>query len=73
MTAKRAALAELLIGCALLAMGAVVHWWARQLLWIMIYPPPVEKQILDVLPYALIIVGAVLIIDSARRFSRKAE
>ena len=66
-------MAELLIGLLLLAIGAVVNWWARQLVWIMIYPPPAEKQIFDVLPYALIIVGAVLIIDSARRFSRKAE
>jgi cytochrome c-type biogenesis protein CcmH/NrfF len=39
----------------------------------MIYPPPAEKQILDVLPYALIVIGIVLIIDSARRFPRKAK
>ncbi len=73
MNGKRAALAELLIGLVLFAIGAVVYWWARQLVWIMIYPPPAEKQILDVLPYALIVIGIVLIIDSARRFPRKAK
>jgi len=71
MNGKKAALAELLIGLLMLAIGAVVYWWARQLLWIMIYPPPVEKQILDVLPYALWIIGMVVIMDSTRRFSRK--
>lgn len=71
MNGKKAALAELLIGLLMLAIGAVVYWWARQLLWIMIYPSPVEKQILDVLPYALWIIGMVVIMDSARRFSRK--
>lgn len=72
MNGKRAALAELLIGLLLLAFGAVVYWWASQLVWIMIYPPPAEKQIFDVLPYALILIGILLIMDSARRFPRKA-
>jgi len=54
----------------LLIVGVAVYWWTSQLFWIMIYPPPVEKQILDVLPYITWMVGAVLILDSIRRFFR---
>jgi len=68
MRVRRAAIIELLIGLVLLIVGVAVYWWTSQLFWIMIYPPPVEKQILDVLPYIAWIVGAALILDSIRRF-----
>ena len=68
MRVRRAAIIELLIGLVLLIVGVAVYWWTSQLFWIMIYPPPVEKQILDVLPYITWIVGAALILDSIRRF-----
>jgi len=68
MRVRGAAIVELLIGLVLLIVGVAVYWWTSQLFWIMIYPPPVEKQILDVLPYITWIVGAALILDSIRRF-----
>jgi len=70
MRVRGAAIVELLIGLVLLIVGVAVYWWTSQLFWIMIYPPPVEKQILDVLPYITWMVGAVLILDSIRRFFR---
>lgn len=67
MSSKRAAIVELLVGLVLLIVGVAVYWWARQLFWIMTYPPPIEKQILDALPYVAWVIGAVLVLDSIRR------
>jgi len=66
MSGKRVAIIELFIGLVLWIIGAAVYWWSRQLFWILIYPPPIEKQILDVLPYVIWIFGIVMIIDSIR-------
>jgi hypothetical protein len=48
-------------------LAAGLYWWSRQLLWIMIYPPPIEKQIMDISPYVVGILGVILIIDSLRK------
>jgi len=69
-SSKRVAIVELLIGLAFLIVGVAVYWYARQLFWMMIYPPPIEKQILDVLPYVTWTIGAVLVLDSIKRFFR---
>lgn len=68
MSGKRVAIIELFIGLVLWIIGVAVYWWARQLFWILIYPPPMEKRILDVLPYVIWIIGIVMIIDSIRRW-----
>jgi len=68
MSGKRVVIIELFIGLVLWIIGVAVYWWARQLFWILIYPPPIEKQILDVLPYVFWIIGIVIIIDSIRRW-----
>jgi len=70
MSWKRAAFIKLFIGLVLLVIGAAVHWWARQLVWITIYPPPIKKQILDVLPYLFWVSGVVLTLGSTRRLLR---
>jgi len=64
---KTIAITEFLAGILFLIIGAAVQIWTRQLYWIMIYPPPIQKQILDVLPYAIWAVSALLILDSVRR------
>lgn len=35
--------------------------------WITVYPPPLEKQILDLLPLLLWVSGTILIVDASRR------
>ncbi len=58
---------ELLVGTISLIAGLAIYLWAMQLVWITIYPPPIEKRILDILPYIIWAGGIVLIIDSIRR------
>ena len=67
MRVRKTTIIEGLIGLALLMLAAVLYWWSRQLVWIMIYPPPIEKQIMDISPYVVGILGVILIIDSLRR------
>jgi hypothetical protein len=57
MTRERYVIIEFLFGVILLAVGAVIYWWKNQLIWILIYPPPIEKQVLDVVPCIFWIVG----------------
>ena len=64
---KRIMIVEMAVGLSLLLIGFTVYWWAQQLVWILIYPPPVEKQILDVAPYLISLIGVVIVLDSIRR------
>lgn len=59
---------ELVIGVALFAIGCAVYVWSGQLIWIQIYPPPIEKQLLDIAPFALWLLGGALTLDAMRRF-----
>jgi len=58
---------EIIIGLFLITLGALIHWWSKKLVWIMIYPPPIQKQILNILPYLLWTIGIVLILDYIRK------
>ena len=68
MSGKSVAIIEGIIGLILLIAGAADYWWSRQLVWIMTYPPPIQKQVIDILPYIVSIIGMILIIDSFRRY-----
>jgi len=58
---------EVSAGVVIIVVGVVVQLWSRQLAWIAVYPPPLGKQILDVLPYVLWVLGAALVADGIRR------
>jgi len=58
---------EVSLGLILIVIGFILLWWSRQLVWIQIYPPPWEKQLIESLPWIFWILGALLIIDGLRR------
>jgi hypothetical protein len=58
---------EIIIGLFLTTLGALIQWWSKKLAWIMIHPPPIKKQILNILPYLLWAIGIVLILDYIRK------
>lgn len=58
---------ELAAGLVLLVVGGVVYWWARGLYWIATYPEPIEKRVIEALPFAAWLIGAFLLIDLLRR------
>ena len=58
---------ELCIGLVMLVIGVLVDWWSRQLVWIEIYPPPLAKQIIGLLPTLFWIVSIILLVDGMRR------
>jgi hypothetical protein len=67
MEGKRVGVIEIGIGCLFIMLGLFVWWWVTHLLWILIYPPPLAKQVLDSLPFVCWIVGALLLLDGIRR------
>jgi hypothetical protein len=67
MEGKRVGVIEIDIGCLFIMLGLFVWWWVTHLLWILIYPPPLAKQVLDSLPFVCWIVGALLLLDGIRR------
>jgi len=73
MEIKKVYIVELIAGFVLIIIGLLVYWWASQLFWILIYPPPTLKIILDILPYILWLIGAVLILDSIRRIRAESS
>jgi hypothetical protein len=58
---------EICIGLLLIIIGFIVWWWSTHLLWILIYPPPLAKQLIDGLPFVFWSLGALLFIDGMRR------
>jgi hypothetical protein len=58
---------ESCIGLLLIIIGFIVWWWSTHLLWILIYPPPLAKQLIDGLPFVFWSLGALLFIDGMRR------
>lgn len=57
---------ELAAGVAMIMSGFAVSHWASTITWITVYPPPLEKQLLDLLPLLLWVSGIALIIDAGR-------
>ncbi|MCW4041394.1 MAG: hypothetical protein NWE83_11680 [Candidatus Bathyarchaeota archaeon] len=61
------------IGGILIVIGLILHWWSTQLLWILVYPPPFAKQLLEILPYVFWIIGVVLVIYNLRKVMMSKE
>jgi hypothetical protein len=59
---------EMIIGLLLIIAGYLLYWWSTSLLWILIYPPPFEKQLISIFSFLLIVLGILLVIDGFRRF-----
>jgi len=71
MESKKTQLIEFFLGLLLIVIGSILLWWSRQLVWIQIYPPPWEKQLIETLPFAFWILGALLMIDGVRRMIKR--
>jgi hypothetical protein len=67
MAKKRVMFVEICIGLLLIIIGLIVWWWSRQLLWILIYPPPLTKQLIESLPIICWGLGILLVMDGVRR------
>lgn len=62
---------EILLGIGLITLGFKVYFWAKSLFWILIYPPPLRKQIIEASPFFLWLIGVFLLADGIRRLVRK--
>lgn len=58
---------EIFLGIVFVVAGIYVCFWAAKTVWIMIYPPPKEKQIIEALPYLFWLIGVFLVGDGIRR------
>ncbi len=67
MSDERKHFIEICTGLVLIVIGFLLDWWSKQLLWIKIYPPPLAKQIIEVLPFFFWGLSALLIVDGVRR------
>jgi len=68
MNPKNIARLEAILGVVLLVVAVFVYWWVSQIYWIAVYPQPFQKQVLNVLPYAIAGLGIVLLLDAIRRW-----
>jgi len=67
MTVKRIQYFEAASGFFLILLGFFIWWWSTQLIWILIYPQPLEKTLIEVMPFVFWTIGLVLIVDGLRR------
>jgi uncharacterized membrane protein HdeD (DUF308 family) len=58
---------EIGTGAVSIIIGFILHWWSTQILWILIHPPPLAKQLIEGLPFVFWVIGALLIVDGVRR------
>jgi hypothetical protein len=47
--------------------GFFIWWWSQQLVWILIFPPPFEKQLIESMPYICWGLAILIILDALRR------
>jgi hypothetical protein len=73
MSFQRKYIIRLGIGGTLIAVGLILHLWSTQLLWILVYPQPFAKQLLEILPYVFWIKGVVLVIYNLRKAMMSKE
>jgi protein-S-isoprenylcysteine O-methyltransferase Ste14 len=62
---------EIAIGLLLVVIGFILWLWSIQLFWILIYPQPLAKSLIETLPYVFWATGAILVIDGFRRWLKK--
>jgi hypothetical protein len=70
MKLKRAPFFEVAAGLLLVIIGFILWWWSTQLIWILIYPQPLAKSLIETMPFVFWIIGFVLVIDGFRRWLR---
>ncbi len=62
---------EISIGIAMSVIGLLIEFWLKQLLWILIFPPPLGRQVLEALPVIFLVFGGALIVDVVYRSARE--
>jgi hypothetical protein len=67
MEGNKAIFLEIVTSLFLIISGFYVWWWSQQLIWIQIYPPPLAKQLLDIIPFICWGLGILIILDAIRR------
>ena len=67
MKSKRTPYFEATAGLFLVVIGFILWWWSTQLVWIQIYPQPLEKSLIESMPFVFWAIGVVLVIDGFRR------
>ena len=71
MEKKRVIFFEIGISILFIFTGFFVWWWSNQLPWILIFPPPLAKQLIEIIPFICLGLGILLIFDVLRRNSQK--
>jgi hypothetical protein len=67
MESKKIMIIEFFSGLLLIVIGFILWWLSKQMLWILIYPPPLIKQLFEILPLIFWSLGILLVLDSIRR------
>jgi len=67
MSEKMRIIIEICTGVVLIVLGFLLDWWSKRLVWIQVYPAPLAKQIIEMLPFLFWGLSALLIIDGVRR------
>ena len=73
MKSKRAPFFEVAAGLLLVVIGFILWWWSTQLVWIQIYPQPLEKSLIESMPFAFWAIGVVLVMDGFRRRLKETD
>ncbi len=66
---EKRSLMEICAGFIFILLGFLLNWWSKQLVWIELYPPPIAKQIIEVIPFFFWTLSALLIVDGVRRMT----
>jgi hypothetical protein len=73
MEKKKVIIIEIFASLLLMGTGLFVCWWSQQLVWILIYPPPLEKQIIEIIPFICWGFSILFIVDALRRTLKMNE
>ena len=65
---KRKPFFEVATGLLLVAIGSILWWWSTQFAWILIYPQPLAKALIESMPFVFWLTGVVFVIDGFRRW-----
>jgi hypothetical protein len=58
---------EIVAGLLLVIVGFILWLWSTQLVWILIYPQPLAKSLIEAIPLVFWVTGYVLVIDGIRK------